>query len=80
MARKRVAQYMGKLAIGQDQTDCLNLACSTKASVHLFSGLMFKRNMLSKTFVPNNLLSRQAFEQFALDWPWSVGATAWVAC
>ncbi|MCO8162004.1 phage portal protein [Pseudomonas sp. 21LCFQ010] len=51
-----------------------NLACSTKASVHLFSGLMFKRNMLSKTFIPNKLLSRQGFEQFALDWLWSGNA------
>ena len=51
-----------------------SLACSMKASVHLHSGLMFKRNMLSKTFVPNKLLSRQGFEQFALDWLWSGNA------
>lgn len=47
-----------------------SLACSIKSSVYLHSGLMFKRNMLSKTFVPNKLLSRQGFEQFALDWLW----------
>lgn len=46
------------------------LARSTRASVYLQSGLTFKRNMLSRTFVPHRLLSREAFEQFALDWLW----------
>lgn len=46
------------------------LSRSTKSSVYLQSGLMFKRNMLSKTFVPHKLLTRAAFEQFALDWLW----------
>ncbi|WP_432706423.1 phage portal protein [Azotobacter salinestris] len=46
------------------------LARSTRASVYLQSGLTFKRNMLSRTFVPHKLLSREAFEQFALDWLW----------
>lgn len=46
------------------------LARSTRASVYLQSGLTFKRNMLSRTFVPHRLLSRQAFEQFSLDWLW----------
>lgn len=46
------------------------LARSTKASVYLQSGLTFKRNMLSRTFIPHRLLSRAAFEQFALDWLW----------
>lgn len=43
------------------------LARSVGASVHLHSGLMFKRNLLSKTFIPHPLLNRAAFEQFALD-------------
>lgn len=43
------------------------LARSVGASVHLHSGLMFKRNLLSKTFIPHPMLSRAAFEQFALD-------------
>ncbi|MBB6153690.1 PBSX family phage portal protein [Pseudomonas sp. JAI115] len=47
------------------------LAKTTRASVYLQSGLNFKRNMLARTFVPHRLLSRQAFEQFALDWLWS---------
>ncbi|EZQ18943.1 hypothetical protein CF98_00165 [Halopseudomonas bauzanensis] len=46
------------------------LARSTRASVYLQSGLTFKRNMLSKTFIPHRLLSRAAFEQFSLDWLW----------
>ncbi|UCP00577.1 phage portal protein [Metapseudomonas lalkuanensis] len=44
------------------------LARSVRAGVFLQSGLNFKRNMLAKTFIPHRLLSRQAFEQFALDW------------
>ncbi|MCI3908863.1 phage portal protein [Pseudomonas viridiflava] len=44
------------------------LARSVRSSVHLNSGLMFKRNMLSKYFIPHRLLSRAAFEQFALDY------------
>lgn len=50
------------------------LAKATRASVFLQSGLMFKRNMLSRSFVPNKLLSRQSFEQFALDFLWSGNA------
>jgi PBSX family phage portal protein len=46
------------------------LSRSIGASVYLQSGLTFKRNMLSRTFMPHRLLSRQAFEQFALDWLW----------
>lgn len=46
------------------------LAKSTRASVYLQSGLAFKRNMLARTFIPHKLLSRSAFEQFALDWLW----------
>lgn len=46
------------------------LSRSVRASVHLNSGLIFKRNMLSKTFISHRLLSRQDFEQFALDWLW----------
>lgn len=43
------------------------LARAVGSSVHLKSGLIFKRNLLSKAFIPHKLLSRQAFEQFALD-------------
>lgn len=44
------------------------LARSVRSSVYLQSALMFKRNMLARTFKPHRLLSRPAFEQFALDW------------
>lgn len=50
------------------------LARSTRSSVHLESGLRFKRNMLMKTFIPHKLLSRQTFDQFALDFLWSGNA------
>lgn len=50
------------------------LARSTRSSVHLESGLRFKRNMLLKTFIPHKLLSRQTFDQFALDFLWSGNA------
>ncbi|WP_434673731.1 phage portal protein [Pseudomonas sp. R1-15] len=46
------------------------LAKSSRASVFLQSGLNFKRNMLARTFIPHKLLSRQTFEQFALDFLW----------
>lgn len=47
---------------------CFAQPKSVRAGVFLQSGLNFKRNMLAKTFIPHRLLSRQAFEQFALDW------------
>lgn len=50
------------------------LARATGASVFLKSGLNFKRNALARTFIPHPLLSRAAFEQFALDWLWSGNA------
>lgn len=50
------------------------LARSTRASVYLESGLKFKRNMLLKTFIPHKLLSRQTFDQFAMDFLWSGNA------
>ncbi|WP_296253258.1 phage portal protein [Pseudomonas sp. UBA4194] len=47
------------------------LARSSKASVYLQSGLIFKRNALARTFIPHKLLSRQAFEQIVMDLGWS---------
>ncbi|MCP1605707.1 phage portal protein [Pseudomonas citronellolis] len=44
------------------------LAKGMRSSPYVQSALMFKRNMLAKTFVPHRLLSLAAFEQFALDW------------
>ncbi|MFC3549468.1 phage portal protein [Lysobacter cavernae] len=44
------------------------LAKTTRSNVFLQSGLTFKRNMLARTFIPHRLLSREAFEQLALDW------------
>ncbi|BBP85990.1 portal protein [Pseudomonas sp. Pc102] len=50
------------------------LSRSITASVYMQSGLTFKRNMLARSFIPHRLLSRPAFEQFALDWLWSGNA------
>lgn len=44
------------------------LARATRANVYLGSGLRFKTNMLVRSFKPHRLLSREAFEQFAMDW------------
>ncbi|UOF16473.1 phage portal protein [Lysobacter capsici] len=44
------------------------LARTTRSNVYLQSGLIFKRNMLARTFIPHRLLSGAAFEQLALDW------------
>lgn len=48
-----------------------NLAKASKAGVYLPSALVFKRNALSRTFIPHKLLSRAAFEQIVTDWGWS---------
>ncbi|WP_425598440.1 phage portal protein [Xanthomonas translucens] len=44
------------------------LARTTRSNPYLASGLIFKRNMLARTFKPHRLLSREAFEQLSLDW------------
>lgn len=44
------------------------LARTTRSNPTLQSGLLFKRNMLSLTFKPHPLLSRERFNQLALDW------------
>lgn len=43
------------------------LAKSFRAGTHHSSALYFKRNVLSSTFIPHKLLTREAFERFALD-------------
>lgn len=44
------------------------LARTTRSNVYLQSGLTFKRNMLARMYIPHRLLSREGFEQLALDW------------
>jgi len=48
--------------------DLHGLSRVTRANPYLQTGLTFKRNMLARTFVPNKLLSREAFAQLALDY------------
>ncbi|MEH6565114.1 MAG: phage portal protein [Halopseudomonas sp.] len=43
------------------------LAKAFRAGPHHSSALFFKRNMLASTFIPNRLLSREAFGRWALD-------------
>ncbi|MBR7777357.1 phage portal protein [Undibacterium rugosum] len=43
------------------------LARSFRASVHHSSAIYAKRNLLASTFVPHQLLSREYFSRFALD-------------
>lgn len=44
------------------------LSKTTRSNVYLKSGLQFKANMLTRTFVPHRLMSRPAFEQLATDY------------
>ncbi|CEE45667.1 conserved hypothetical protein [Xanthomonas citri pv. citri] len=44
------------------------LSKTTRSNPFLQSGLIFKRNMLARTFKPHRLLTREAFEQLSLDW------------
>lgn len=44
------------------------LSRTTRSNPFLHSGLIFKRNMLVRTFVPHRLLERTAFSQLALDY------------
>lgn len=44
------------------------LARTTRSNPILQSGLLFKRNMLAMTFRPHRLLTRERFNQLALDW------------
>ena len=44
------------------------LSRTTRSNPFLYSGLIFKRNMLVRTFVPHPLLGRSAFSQMALDY------------
>lgn len=44
------------------------LSRSVRSNPYLHSGLIFKRNMLANAFIPHPWLSREGFEQLALDW------------
>lgn len=44
------------------------LSRTTRSNPFLYSGLIFKRNMLVRTFVPHPLLGHSAFSQMALDY------------
>ncbi len=44
------------------------LAKSFRSSVHHSTAIYTKRNLLTSTFIPHRLLSREAFNKFALDY------------
>lgn len=44
------------------------LSRTTRSNPFLYSGLIFERNMLVRTFVPHRLLDRTALSQLALDY------------
>lgn len=43
------------------------LAKTFRAGVHHGSAIYFKRNVLSSTFIPHRLLTREEFDKWALD-------------
>lgn len=43
------------------------LAKTFRAGTHHSSAIFFKRNVLASTFIPHKLLTREAFDRFALD-------------
>jgi capsid portal protein len=43
------------------------LAKSFRAGVHHSSAIYFKRNVLSATFIPHQLLTREEFDKWSLD-------------
>lgn len=50
------------------------LSRSFRATSHLSSPMCFKVNILTSSFIPHKLLSRSAFERFALDFMWAGNA------
>jgi PBSX family phage portal protein len=54
----------------EPQFSFAGLAKTYKAAPYLATAIIFKRNFLSSLFIPNKYLSRQDFEQIALDFIW----------
>ncbi|WP_153075793.1 phage portal protein [Paraburkholderia bonniea] len=70
MSRAEILDYAECWSNGQwfePPVSWAGLAKSFRASTHHSSALYFKSNLLASTFIPHRLLSRQAFERFALD-------------
>ena len=54
----------------EPQVSLEGLSKSWKSTPYLSSGIIFKRNFLANLFKPHTRMSRQSFEQIALDFIW----------
>ncbi|WP_092006215.1 phage portal protein [Paraburkholderia lycopersici] len=70
MDRAEILDYVETWAAGEwfePPISWSGLAKSFRAGVHHGSALYFKRNVLSSTFIPHKLLTREEFDKWALD-------------
>ncbi|MFT4432098.1 phage portal protein [Caballeronia sp. 15715] len=70
MDRAEILDYVETWAAGQwfePPVSLAGLAKSFRAGVHHSSAIYFKRNVLSATFIPHKLLTREEFDKWSLD-------------
>lgn len=70
MDRAEILDYVETWSAGQwfePPVSWSGLAKTFRAGVHHGSAIYFKRNVLSATFIPHRLLSREEFDKWALD-------------
>lgn len=70
MDRAEILDYVQAWSNGQwyePPVSFAGLSKSFRAGVHHSSAIYFKRNVLSSTFIPHKLLTREEFDKWALD-------------
>lgn len=70
MDRSEILDYVESWSAGdwfEPPVSFAGLAKSFRAGVHHSSAIYFKRNVLSSTFIPHKLLTREEFDKWALD-------------
>jgi PBSX family phage portal protein len=70
MDRAEILDYVESWSSGEwfePPVSFAGLAKSFRAGVHHGSAIYFKRNVLSSTFIPHRLLTREQFDKWALD-------------
>ncbi|MFM0097517.1 phage portal protein [Paraburkholderia nemoris] len=70
MDRAEILDYVESWSAGEwfePPVSFAGLAKSFRAGVHHSSAIYFKRNVLSSTFIPHKLLTREEFDKWALD-------------
>ena len=70
MDRAEILDYVQAWAAGdwyEPPVSWSGLAKTFRAGVHHGSAIYFKRNVLSSTFIPHKLLTREEFDKWALD-------------